>query len=403
MASEVVEASGHLIDSGILNGIFDTVIRHHASFEVIRFTIGKSNDEPSVLRMRVTADTEDLVRTVVENLVPLGCQVASRQDAITRNADRDGCAPEDFYSTTNHETHIRKGGKWVLVGDQRMDAVIVIDGNKASCRKLRDIRKGDAVVCGVEGIRVIPTFQDRDRHGFAFMTNEVSSERRVEAAVSRVAEMMRAVKAEGKKIGVVAGPVVVHTGGGPYLAELIKRGFVNVLLAGNALAVHDVELQLFGTSLGVNLETGRAVEGGYHHHMRAINAIRRVGSLKEAVARKIVKSGIFYECEKHGVEYVLAGSIRDDGPLPVTMMDLVEAQDRYAACLKDVSMVLMLASMLHGIGVGNMLPSAVRVVCIDINPAVVTKLGDRGSSQTVGIVTDTGLFLHQLAETLRSA
>ncbi|HXD72805.1 MAG TPA: TIGR00300 family protein [Vicinamibacterales bacterium] len=403
MASEVVEASGHLIDSGILNGIFDTVIRHHASFEVIRFTIGKSNDEPSVLRMRVTADTEDLVRTVVENLVPLGCQVASRQDAITRSADQDGCAPEDFYSTTNHETHIRKGGKWVLVGDQRMDAVIVIDGNKASCRKLRDIRKGDAVVCGVEGIRVIPTFQDRDRHGFAFMTNEVSSERRVEAAVSRVAEMMRAVKAEGKKIGVVAGPVVVHTGGGPYLAELIKRGFVNVLLAGNALAVHDVELQLFGTSLGVNLETGRAVEGGHHHHMRAINAIRRVGSLKEAVARKIVRSGIFYECEKHGVEYVLAGSIRDDGPLPDTMMDLVEAQDRYAACLKDVSMVLMLASMLHGIGVGNMLPSAVRVVCIDINPAVVTKLGDRGSSQTVGIVTDTGLFLHQLAETLRSA
>ena len=402
MASEVVEASGHLIDSGILNGIFDTVIRHNASFEVLRFTIGKSNDEPSVLRMRVTGDTEDLVRTVVENLVPLGCQVASRQDAITRTADLDGCAPEDFYSTTNHETHIRKGGKWVLVGDQRMDAAIVLEGSKASCRKLRDIRKGDAVVCGVEGIRVIPTFQDRDRHGFAFMTNEVSSERRVEAAVARVAEMMRGVKAEGKKIGVVAGPVVVHTGGGPYLAELIKRGYVDVLLAGNALAVHDVELQLFGTSLGVNLETGRAVEGGHHHHMRAINAVRRVGNLKEAVARKIVKGGIFYECEKRGIEYVLAGSIRDDGPLPDTVMDLIEAQDRYAVCLKDAAMVLMLASMLHGIGVGNMLPSAVRVVCIDINPAVVTKLGDRGSSQTVGIVTDTGLFLHQLAETLRS-
>jgi lysine-ketoglutarate reductase/saccharopine dehydrogenase-like protein (TIGR00300 family) len=401
--SEVVEASGHLIDSGILNGIFDTVIRHNASFEVIRFTIGKSNDEPSVLRMRVTADSEDLVRTVVENLVPLGCQVASRQDAVTQTADLDGCAPEDFYSTTNHETHVRKGGKWVLVADQRMDAVIVLEGNHAVCKKLRDVKKGDAVVCGVEGIRVTPTFQDRDRHGFAFMTNEVSSERRVEAAVARVAEMMRAVKAEGKKIGVVAGPVVVHTGGGPYLAELIKRGFVDVLLAGNALAVHDVELQLYGTSLGVNLETGRAVEGGHHHHMRAINAVRRVGSLREAVAKKIIKSGIFYECEKRNIPYVLAGSIRDDGPLPETMMDLIEAQDQYSACLKDVVMVLMLASMLHGIGVGNMLASAVRVVCIDINPAVVTKLGDRGSSQTVGIVTDTGLFLHQLAETLRSA
>jgi lysine-ketoglutarate reductase/saccharopine dehydrogenase-like protein (TIGR00300 family) len=214
--------------------------------------------------------------------------------------------------------------------------------------------------------------------------------------------MMRSVKAEGKKVAVVAGPVVVHTGGGPYLAELIKQGYVDVLLAGNALAVHDVELQMFGTSLGVNLETGRAVEGGHHHHMRAINAVRRAGNIPAAVEQGIVKGGIFYECEKARVEYVLAGSIRDDGPLPDTMMDLIEAQDRYAECLKDAAMVLMLASMLHGIGVGNMLPSAVRVVCVDINPAVVTKLGDRGSSQTVGIVTDTGLFLHQLAETLRA-
>jgi lysine-ketoglutarate reductase/saccharopine dehydrogenase-like protein (TIGR00300 family) len=402
VASEVVEASGHLIDSGLLNGIFDTVIRHNASFEVMRFTIGRTNDEPSLLRMRVTADGEDALRTVVENLVPLGCLIVTKDDVTTKIAEADGWAPDDFYSTTNHETHIRKSGKWRLVADQRMDAVIVIDGTKASCRKLRDVKKGDAVVCGVEGIRVVPTFQDRDRHGFAFMTNEVSSERRVEAAVARVAEMMRSVKAEGKKIAVVAGPVVVHTGGGPYLAELVKRGYVDVLLAGNALAVHDVELQMFGTSLGVNLETGRAVEGGHHHHMRAINAVRRAGTIPAAVEQGIVKGGIFYECEKAGVAYVLAGSIRDDGPLPDTLMDLIEAQDRYAECLKDAAMVLMLASMLHGIGVGNMLPSAVRVVCVDINPAVVTKLGDRGSSQTVGIVTDTGLFLHQLAETLRS-
>jgi lysine-ketoglutarate reductase/saccharopine dehydrogenase-like protein (TIGR00300 family) len=402
VASEVVEASGHLIDSGLLNGIFDTVIRHSASFEVMRFTIGRTNDEPSLLRMRVTADSEDLLRTVVENLVPLGCLIVTKDDVTTKVAEADGWAPDEFYSTTNHETHVRKGGKWRLVADQRMDAAIVIEGNKAACRKLRDIRQGDAVVCGVEGIRVVPTFQDRDRHGFAFMTNEVSSERRVEAAVTRVAEMMRGVKAEGKKIAVVAGPVVVHTGGGPYLAELIKHGFVNVLLAGNALAVHDIELQMFGTSLGVNLETGRAVEGGHHHHMRAINAVRRAGNIRAAVDQGIVKAGIFFECEKAGVEYVLAGSIRDDGPLPDTLMDLIEGQDRYALGLKDVALVLMLASMLHGIGVGNMLPSAVRVICIDINPAVVTKLGDRGSSQTVGIVTDTGLFLHQLAETLRA-
>ena len=198
----------------------------------------------------------------------------------------------------------------------------------------------------------------------------------------------------------VAGPVVVHTGGAPYLASLIRAGFVQVLLSGNALAVHDVELAMFGTSLGVHLETGRAVEGGHHHHMRAINAVRRAGGLRQAVDQGIVQSGILYECLRGGIEYVLAGSIRDDGPLPDAIMNLIDAQDRYAECLKDVSLVLVLASMLHGIGVGNMLPSAVRVVCIDINPAVVTKLGDRGSSQTVGIVTDTGLFLHQLAEHL---
>jgi lysine-ketoglutarate reductase/saccharopine dehydrogenase-like protein (TIGR00300 family) len=400
VASEVVEASGHLIDSGILNGIFDTVIRHDASFEVLRFTIGRTNAEPSLLSMRVTAATDEILRKVVENLVPLGCLIVSGQDVLTRAADQDGCAPVDFYSTTNHETHVRRAGQWLAVGDQRMDAAIVVDGSRASCRKLRDIRKGDAVVCGVEGIRVVPTFQDRDRHGFAFMTNEVSSERRVEAAVARVADMMQGVRADGGKIAIVAGPVVVHTGGAPYLASLIRSGYVQVLLSGNALAVHDIEFAMFGTSLGVNLETGRSVEGGHHHHMRAINAVRRAGSFSKAVDQGIVKSGILYECQRYGVDYVLAGSIRDDGPLPETIMDLIEAQDRYAVSLKDVTLVLMLASMLHGIGVGNMLPSAVRVVCIDINPAVVTKLGDRGSSQTVGIVTDTGLFLRQLVEQL---
>jgi len=401
VASEVVEASGHLIDSGILNGIFDTVIRHGGSFEVVTFSIGRTNAEPSLLTMRVNADSDAVLRNLVENLVPLGCQIVGGRDATVRVADHDGCAPIDFYSTTNHETHIRRGGQWLTVQRQRMDAAIVVDGDRAICRKLRDVRKGEGVVCGVEGIRVIPAFQDRDRLGFAFMTNEISSERRVEVAVSRVAEMMRSARASGGRIAAVVGPVVVHTGGAPYLVELIRGGYMQVLLSGNALAVHDIEFAMFGTSLGVNLETGRVVEGGHHHHMRAINAIRRAGGIGPAVEQSLLTSGIMYECVRHGVDYVLAGSIRDDGPLPETMMNLAEAQDRYAESLKDVSLVLILASMLHGIGVGNMLPSSVRAVCVDINPAVVTKLADRGSSQTVGIVTDTGLFLHQLAEHLR--
>ena len=399
--SEVVEAEGHLIDSQILNVVFDTVVKHNASFDVLKFNIGRRNDEPSSISMRISADTEDGLEDVLEELVSLGCRMADDHDAITRVADRDGCVADDFYSTTNHKTSVRIGGQWTEVQKQRMDAVVVVEGDAALCRKLRDVRKGDAVVCGVNGIRVMPEFQERDRHGFAFMTNEISSERRVEVGVSRIASMMQETKASGGRIAVVAGPVVVHTGGGAYFQDLIRAGYVDVLLAGNALAVHDVEQAFFGTSLGVDLNTGKAIEGGHRHHMRAINTISRAGGLKEAVQQGVLTSGVMYEVIKHDVEYVLAGSIRDDGPLPDTIMDLRVAQDRYSASLENVRLVLALSTMLHGIGVGNMLPSWVRMVCVDINPAVVTKLADRGSSQTIGIVTDVGLFLHRLAQRLK--
>jgi lysine-ketoglutarate reductase/saccharopine dehydrogenase-like protein (TIGR00300 family) len=401
--SEVVEAEGHLIDSQILNVVFDTVVKNHASFEVLRFDIGRSNDEPSSIAMRVSAPTAHTLEQVLEELVALGCRLADQHDAVLRRADRDGCVPDDFYSTTNHRTMVRVDGQWTEVERQRMDAVVVIESGRALCRKLRDVRTGDQVVCGVNGIRVIPEFQERDRHGFAFMTNEISSERRVDVGVSRIAAMMRETKAAGARIAVVAGPVVVHTGGSIYFEELIRAGYVDVLLAGNAIAVHDVEQALFGTSLGVDLDTGKAIEGGHRHHMRAINTIRRAGGLKAAVDQGVLKSGVMFECICHNVDVVLAGSIRDDGPLPDTIMDLCVAQDRYAAALADVRLVLALSTMLHGIGVGNMLPSSVKMVCVDINPAVVTKLADRGSSQTIGVVTDVGLFLHRLAQRLRSA
>jgi len=399
--SEVVEAEGHLIDSQILNVVFDTVVKHNASFDVLKFNIGRRNDEPSSIAMRISADTEGGLEDVLEELVALGCRLADDHDAITRVADRNGCVADDFYSTTNHKTLVRIGGQWTEVQKQRMDAVVVIEGTAALCRKLRDVQKGDAVVCGVNGIRVMPEFQERDRHGFAFMTNEISSERRVEVGVSRIASMMQETKASGGRIAVVAGPVVVHTGGGAYFQDLIRGGYVDVLLAGNALAVHDVEQAFFGTSLGVDLNTGKAIEGGHRHHMRAINTISRAGGLKEAVQQGVLTSGVMYEVIKHNVDYVLAGSIRDDGPLPDTIMDLRIAQDRYSASLENVRLVLALSTMLHGIGVGNMLPSWVRMVCVDINPAVVTKLADRGSSQTIGIVTDVGLFLHRLAQRLK--
>jgi arginine dihydrolase len=396
----VVEAEGHLIDSQLMNAMFDTVVRHDAAFDVLEFRIGRTNDEPSFVSMRVTAKAPAALTDVLEELVSLWCRVARAEDAHITPADRDGCAPEDFYSTTNHQTSVRIGGQWVPVDRQRMDAVIVIEGGRAICRKLREIRTGDQVVCGINGIKIVPEFQARDRLGFAFMTNEISSERRVEVGVARIAAMMRAAKEAGERIAFVAGPVVVHTGGGAYFCELIRHGYVDVLLAGNALAVHDVEQALYGTSLGVDMESGRAIEGGHRHHMRAINAIYRAGGLRPAVASGVLRSGVMFECIRRKVDYVLAGSIRDDGPLPDTVMNLVEAQDLYTASLHGVKLVLVLSTMLHGIGVGNMLPAWVRLVCVDINPAVVTKLADRGSSQTIGIVTDVGLFLRQLASAL---
>ncbi len=402
MHTEVVEAEGHLIDSQLLNMMFDTVVRSDAAFEVLEFRIGRTNDEPSFVAMRISAQTEPILHEVLEELVTLGCRLARAEDAHLIAADRDGCAPEDFYSTTNHRTFVRQGGQWLAVERQRMDAAIVLRDKRARCTKLRDIRKGDFVVVGVSGIKIVPEFRERDRLGFAFMTNEISSERRVEVGVARIAAMMKDVKRAGDRIAFVAGPVVVHTGGGAYFRDLIRGGYVDVLLSGNALAVHDAEQALYGTSLGVDLETGRAIEGGHRHHMRAINAICRAGGLRQAVQAGVLTSGVMYECITHGVDYVLAGSVRDDGPLPDTVVNLVEAQDRYAAALDRVGLVLVLSTMLHGIGVGNMLPAWVRLVCVDINPAVVTKLADRGSSQTVGIVTDVGLFLRQLASALTS-
>jgi len=401
-SSDTIEAQGHLIDSGLLSALFDKIIEFRGSYEILAFDIGRTNDDPSRIQMRITAPDRTSLDDLLQQITTFGAHPVRERDVLIKPAEKDRCVPDDFYSTTNHRTHVRLGGQWIDVESQRMDAVIVVTGQTASCRKLRDVKAGEGIVCGHDGIRVTPEFRERDRLGFAFMSNDVSSERRVEGSVARIALMMREVKAAGGRIAVVAGPVVVHTGGVEHFASLIRHGYVDVVLAGNALAVHDIEFALSGTSLGIDLVAGAPVEQGHRNHMAAINTINRAGSIRSAVESGVLKSGVMYECVKKGVEFVLAGSIRDDGPLPETMMDLVEAQEQYAAALsRNVHLVLMLSSMLHSIGVGNMLPSWVRVVCVDINPAVVTKLSDRGSQQTVGVVTDVGLFLHRLAEALQ--
>ncbi|MEO5952824.1 MAG: TIGR00300 family protein [Chloroflexia bacterium] len=399
--TEIIEAEGHLIDSHIMERIFDTVVEYQGRFEVEKFHIGRTNSEASQLRMRVETPTREQMDQLLSQLLGLGCVPVDAGDAVIEAITRDKCAPEDFYSTTNHRTLVRIDGEWIEVANQRMDATVVVDGNHAECRKLRDLKAGDKVVVGMRGLRVVPDTKDRDRLSFSFMSNEVSSERQVETAVKTTVAIMKNVREQGKKIVVVAGPVVVHTGGSNPLSELIRLGWVDALLAGNALAVHDIEAALLGTSLGIRQKDGRQEEHGHRNHMRAINAIYNCGDIAGAVEQGKLKTGVMYECVKHKVPFVLAGSLRDDGPLPDTVTDMNEAQNLYSKHIENAGVVLCLSSMLHSIATGNMLPSWVKMVCVDINPAVATKVSDRGSSQTVGVVTDVGLFLDLLIRKIK--
>lgn len=397
-----VKAEGHLVDSGTLSEAMDQIVRRGGTFEVLEFKLGTTNTEVSRAVLEIRANSEKLLNNVLDHLVDLGFYTDSVSQIVLKRAPKDGAAPEGFYSSTNNATEVFLSGKWRRVANQRMDACVVVssDRKRSACRKLRDVKKGEWIICGHDGIRIIPEFKDRSRSDFGFMASDVSSEKKVEWVVSHLTRWIR--ERTGKLI-VVSGPVVIHTGGVEPLSRIIAGGWVDAVLAGNALAVHDVERALYGTSLGINTDTGVPVEHGHQHHMRAINAIRLAGDLKAAVRKKVLKSGLMYSMIKHKVPYVLAGSIRDDGPLPDVITDMNRAQEAYAKHLEGAEIVLMLSSMLHSIGVGNMLPSWVKTVCVDINPSVVTKLADRGSHQAIGCVTDVGLFLHLLADQLGRA
>lgn len=403
MQQEVVEAEGHLIDSHLMERIFDTVVEYNGRFEVEQFEIGRTNADNSHLRLKIEAENAADMEQILSQLLDLGCTPADAGQAELATVEKDCCAPEDFYSTTNHKTLVRRNGEWLEVENQRMDAMIVVNGKRAACRRLRDLKTGDQVVVGMRGIRVVPESKERDRSAFAFMSNGISSERQVETAIRQTAALMRQCREHGQKIVVVGGPVIVHTGGVQGLSKLIQGGWVQALLAGNALGVHDIEASLLGTSLGVRQSDGRLEEHGHRNHMRAINAIYHAGGIAKAVESGRLKSGVMYECVKAGVPIVLAGSLRDDGPLPDTITDMNRAQDAYAEQLKGAGLVLCLGSMLHSIATGNMLPSWVKVVCVDINPAVATKVSDRGTGQAVGVVTDVGLFLDLLARNLEKS
>ncbi|MDQ1667282.1 MAG: hypothetical protein QOH75_3313 [Actinomycetota bacterium] len=402
MISETVEVRGHLIDSGVLSRVLDDILEYGGDYSIDRFEVGKSPVDESFAQLTVKAEDGDELARLVMRLQTHGVNLANPGEAVLRPVEQDGVFPDDFYSTTNLETVVRLGGHWVPVENPEMDCGIVVvgEGDAARARTIAvsDVRRGDTVVCGASGVKVVPLPAiDRSVGGFEFMNSQVSSEKPQALLVRQIAQQMREVKADGRKILWVGGPAVVHTGAAPAMVALIEAGYVDVLFAGNALATHDIESALFGTSLGVDLTQGRGVEHGHEHHIRAINQIRKAGSIAAAVESGLLTSGVMHGLVTQRKEFVLVGSVRDDGPLPDVYTDVIEGQRAMRAGLKDVGFAIMVATMLHSVATGNILPASIPLVCVDINPATVTKLADRGSSQARGIVTDVGLFLEQLA------
>jgi lysine-ketoglutarate reductase/saccharopine dehydrogenase-like protein (TIGR00300 family) len=400
-----IEARGHLIDSMILTRIFDSIMDLRGDFQVLEFTVGKRKSDPSYTRLVVKGKSKEHLESILEQVYREGAQPVSVKEVKLEPAPKDMVMPDDFYSTTNNATQVFYGSQWIDVHNMMMDKCIVVDtrGKTAWCKMVRDIVKGDMIVVGEQGVKITP--QERPREGvdiFQFMSSASSSERPTQHIARKVAsDIYNTRKEEGGKIIVVSGPVLVHSGAVEALTSLIRMGYVDGLLAGNALAVHDVENALLGTSLGMRVKDGTLAVRGHRNHMQAINEVFKAGGLKAMVEKRILKSGVIYECIKNNVPFVLAGSIRDDGPLPDVVTDIVEAQRKYKEVINGASMVLMLSTMLHSIAVGNMLPASVKVVAVDISQPVVTKLIDRGTAQAIGIVTDVGAFLPIVVEHLK--
>jgi len=396
--SETIEVRGHLIDSGVLTRVLDDVLEYGGDYSIDVFDVGKTPVDESYARLTVKSEDSETVSRIVMRLQTHGANLTHPGEVVLRPAEVDGVFPDDFYSTTNLETVVRLGSQWVPVEHPEMDCGIVVVGDRAHTIAVSDVKAGDQVVCGPTGIRVVPLPAiDRSVGGFEFMNSDVSSEKPQALLVRQIAQQMREVKADGKKILWVGGPAVVHTGAAPAMVALVEAGYVDVVFAGNALATHDIEAALYGTSLGVDLTQGRGVEHGHEHHIRAINQVRKAGSISKAVDQGLLTSGVMHSLVTHNKRWVLVGSVRDDGPLPDVYTDVVDGQRAMRAALDGVGFAIMVATMLHSVATGNILPATVPLVCVDINPATVTKLADRGSAQARGIVTDIGLFLEQLA------
>ncbi len=401
--NEEVEVAGHIIDSLLLPKILDEIAALGGRFDIREVRIGNRRIDPSYARLLIEADTEEQLESILREIGQHGAVPVRQGDCRLVPADVAGAFPEDFYATTNEDTEIRVDGHWLPLLRQEMDCGIRFEPRSriAECVPMTDVREGDLIVVGRDGVRVKPVGRDRESRGaFGFMNSAVSSEKPKHVTVREIAAEMRRAKEGTGRILVVGGPAIVHTGSRDHLSSLIRHGYVNVLFAGNALATHDVEQHFFETSLGISMQHGGSIDEGHEHHLRSINRIRRLGGLRSAVEQGVLTSGIMYECVKHNIPTLLAGSIRDDGPLPEVVTDVLEAQRQMRSMIEGVTLALMIATTLHSIAVGNLLPARVKVVCVDINPATVIKLADRGSFQTIGLVTDVEPFLRVLTSEL---
>jgi len=401
-SSEVLETRGHLMDSGVLARVLDDVLAYGGDYRIDRLDVGRAHDDESYARLVVSAADDESLNRLLMRLQAHGVNQVDPGEALLREVQQDGVFPDDFYSTTNLETLVRLGSTWVPVEQPEMDCGLLVHGEaRIRTVPVSDVKAGDRVVCGAGGVKVeLPQREPSSGDTFEFMGSAVSSEKPQSLLLRQIAQQMREVKADGGKVLWVGGPAVVHTGAAPAMVALVEAGYVDVLFAGNALATHDIEASLYGTSLGVDLAQGKGVEHGHEHHIRAINAIRKAGSIGAAVESGVLTSGVMHAMVRNGKRFVLVGSVRDDGPLPDVHTDVIVGQRAMRAELPGVGFAIMVATMLHSIATGNLLPASIPLVCVDINPATVTKLADRGSAQAVGIVTDIGLFLEGLAREL---
>ncbi|HEY9390376.1 MAG TPA: TIGR00300 family protein [Mycobacteriales bacterium] len=397
--TETVEVVGHLMDSGILARVLDDVLEYGGDYRIDKLDVGRRHEDESTARISISAEDPATLARIQMRIQTHGVNQVDPGEAVLRPAPRDGVFPDDFYSTTNLETSVRIDGRWIPVEQPEMDCGLVFEAGRVRTVPVSDVHADELIVCGASGVRVtLPQPRtDAEHETFEFMSSTVSSEKPQALLVRQIARRMREVKAEGRRILWVGGPAIVHTGAAPAMVALVQGGYVDVLFAGNALATHDIEAALYGTSLGVDLNKGSGVPHGHEHHIRAINTIRRCGSIADAVKQGVLTRGVMHALVEAGKDFVLVGSVRDDGPLPDVHADVIDGQRAMRAQLHDVGFCIMIATMLHSIGTGNLLPASIPLVCVDINPATVTKLADRGSAQAMGIVTDTGLFLEQLA------